>query len=142
MSDLAECDLCGKRAEIYGMRHKDCVEKEFGMKEDESKERDTITEYEWQDFVLALPLTMRPRFALLKEMHERLLQAPSFWEGESDRLNKELCEKDVEIMKLKEELRLAVKYLKEGKAKFAPSTTNSFVDDFIAKHEDKVSGPT
>lgn len=100
MSDPENCDICGKRAEVYGMRHKECVEKEYGAE----KERETITEYEWQDFVLALPLTMRPRFALLKEMHERLLQAPSFWEGESDRLNKELCEKDVEIHKLKEEL--------------------------------------
>jgi len=37
------------------------------------------------------------------------------------------------------ELQKAVKYLKEGKAKFAPNTTNSFVDEFIAKHEIKES---
>lgn len=28
----------------------------------------------------------------------------------------------------------AVKYLIEGKAKYAPNTTNSFVDDFIKKY--------
>jgi hypothetical protein len=35
---------------------------------------------------------------------------------------------------LKAKLEKAVQYLKEGKARFAPGTTNSFVDDFIAEN--------
>lgn len=35
---------------------------------------------------------------------------------------------------LVEALKTACNYLEQGKAKFAPSTTNYFVDDFIAKH--------
>jgi hypothetical protein len=44
------------------------------------------------------------------------------------------------IEKLRADLQIAVQYLKEGKIKFAPNTTNSFVDDFIAKHEAKIKG--
>jgi len=44
----------------------------------------------------------------------------------------------VENESLRELLQLAVQYLKEGKAKFRPNTTNSFVDDFIAKHDTKL----
>lgn len=40
-----------------------------------------------------------------------------------------------EIKILKKELSIAVSYLKEAKLKFYPHTTNSFVDDFIKKHE-------
>lgn len=36
---------------------------------------------------------------------------------------------------LKEELATAVRYLREGKAQFTPTTTNSHVDEFIKKHE-------
>lgn len=36
---------------------------------------------------------------------------------------------------LNDEFRKAVKFLREGKAKFTPSTTNSFVDDFLHKWE-------
>ena len=35
---------------------------------------------------------------------------------------------------LRADLELAIKYLREGKAKFAPGTTNSFVDDLLAKY--------
>lgn len=38
---------------------------------------------------------------------------------------------------IKAALTQAVDYLKQGKAKFAPNTTNSFVDDFIAKWDKK-----
>ena len=33
---------------------------------------------------------------------------------------------------LKNKLDIAINYLKQGKARFAPSTTNSLVDEFIA----------
>jgi len=36
---------------------------------------------------------------------------------------------------LKEQLKQAVQYLREGKAKFTPNTTNSFVDEFLKRHE-------
>jgi len=39
-----------------------------------------------------------------------------------------------DIHELREELRTAVNYLRQGKIKYAPHTTNSLVDDFIAKH--------
>ena len=45
-----------------------------------------------------------------------------------------LTEKDLEINYLREQLAEALKLLKAGKAKFAPTTTNSDVDCFIAKH--------
>lgn len=38
------------------------------------------------------------------------------------------------LCKMARELKTAVKYLREGKAKFAPHTDNSFVDDFLKKH--------
>jgi hypothetical protein len=34
------------------------------------------------------------------------------------------------------ELRTAVQYLRQGKARFSPNTTNSLVDDFLNKHKD------
>lgn len=37
------------------------------------------------------------------------------------------------------DLDLALKYLREGKARFTPNTTNSFVDDLLAKYP-RVSG--
>lgn len=37
---------------------------------------------------------------------------------------------------LTEDLKTAVKYLREGKAKFTPNTDNSFVDDFLTKYKD------
>ena len=40
------------------------------------------------------------------------------------------------IQGLEKELKTAVKHLSEGKKKFAPGTTNSFVDDFLKKHEE------
>ena len=40
-----------------------------------------------------------------------------------------------EAAQLKEELKTAVKYLREGKTKFSPSTTNSDVDAFLEKHK-------
>lgn len=36
---------------------------------------------------------------------------------------------------MKEDLRKSIQYLKEGKLKFTPSTTNSLVDDLIKKYE-------
>lgn len=36
---------------------------------------------------------------------------------------------------LEVELMKACKYLREGKERFAPGTTNSFVDEFLEKHE-------
>lgn len=41
-----------------------------------------------------------------------------------------------EAEQLKEELQTAVKYLREGKARFSPNTTNSDVDLFLEKHRD------
>ncbi len=40
------------------------------------------------------------------------------------------------VFDLANELKLAVQYLREGKAKFTPGTTNSHVDDFLSKHLD------
>ena len=42
-----------------------------------------------------------------------------------------------EITELKVALGTAIKYLKEGKKKFAKHTTNSLVDDFLEKWEEK-----
>ncbi len=39
------------------------------------------------------------------------------------------------VRELVADLEAAVKYLREGKAKFAPNTDNSFVDDFLKKYE-------
>ena len=39
----------------------------------------------------------------------------------------------------KDELVIALKYLKMGKAQFAPSTTNSDVDCFLTKHKHLLS---
>ncbi len=33
-----------------------------------------------------------------------------------------------------EKLKTAIKFLNEGKAKFSPNTTNSFVDDFLKEN--------
>lgn len=41
-----------------------------------------------------------------------------------------------EAKQIKEELKTAVKYLREGKAKFSPHTTNSDVDVFLEKYKD------
>lgn len=41
------------------------------------------------------------------------------------------------IGEIETDLTLAIKYLKEAKARFAPSTTNSFVDDLIAKYSEE-----
>jgi len=41
-----------------------------------------------------------------------------------------------EVELLKAELKTAVRYIWEGKARFSPSTTNSDVDVFLAKHKD------
>lgn len=43
-----------------------------------------------------------------------------------------------EITHLRADLMLAIKYLKEAKAKHAPNTTNSFVDDLINKYSAEV----
>jgi len=40
----------------------------------------------------------------------------------------------------KAELATALLYLKQGKAKFTPNTTNSFVDDFLQKHAGLLDG--
>lgn len=40
-----------------------------------------------------------------------------------------------EIEALEAKLAKAVQFLREGKAKFTPNTTNSFVDDFLADYE-------
>ena len=52
---------------------------------------------------------------------------------ERDRLSKELA-------KAREAISEAVKYLQEGKARFAPDTTNSFVDEFIEKWNEAADG--
>ena len=40
----------------------------------------------------------------------------------------------------KAELATAILYLRAGKAKFTPNTTNSFVDDFLQKHAGLLDG--
>lgn len=35
---------------------------------------------------------------------------------------------------MKEDFAKAIQFLREGKAQFAPNTTNSFVDDLLAKY--------
>lgn len=44
-------------------------------------------------------------------------------------------EKEERIKELEERLRVAVLYLREAKAKFAPNTTNSLVDTFIKEYD-------
>lgn len=48
-------------------------------------------------------------------------------------------EKLDKVERLNRELKIAVTYLKVGKDKFTPNTTNSFVDDFINKHRGLIS---
>jgi len=50
-------------------------------------------------------------------------------------LSKHLDSMAAERDALRAKLAKAVQYLKEGKARFSPHTTNSFVDDFIAENE-------
>lgn len=50
-------------------------------------------------------------------------------------LNKEYAALQEENKRLREALEKAVAYLEEGKRKFTPHTTNSFVDDFIKQHK-------
>ena len=45
-----------------------------------------------------------------------------------------LAECIAEIQRLKDELKTAVMYLKQGKLLYSPRTTNSLVDDFLKKH--------
>jgi hypothetical protein len=40
----------------------------------------------------------------------------------------------------KNDLERAIQYLREGKAKYAPNTTNSFVDELIAKYSEQEAG--
>jgi hypothetical protein len=40
------------------------------------------------------------------------------------------------IRELEKELKIAVRFLNEGKQKFTPNTTNSHVDDFLEKHKE------
>jgi len=42
--------------------------------------------------------------------------------------------------RLQERLKTAVQYLREGKIRFTPGTTNSFVDDFIAAYDAEEPG--
>lgn len=42
-----------------------------------------------------------------------------------------------EYLEMKNDLTKALKYLAEGKQKFTPNTTNSFVDDLLKKYEGK-----
>jgi hypothetical protein len=72
------------------------------------------------------------------------------WIEKAKQLNKEYCEPNstvdsgnlfnntieaiAVIEELKEDLEKAIKYLREGKAKFAPHTSNSFVDDLLVKY--------
>ena len=44
------------------------------------------------------------------------------------------------VAEMEEKLRIAVDYLKQGKKKFAPNTTNSDVDVFISDYESKIKG--
>ena len=41
-----------------------------------------------------------------------------------------------EIRRLNSELKTALMYLKQAKKMWSPSTTNSLVDEFLAKHAD------
>jgi hypothetical protein len=43
---------------------------------------------------------------------------------------------EMKVEELTREIKTAVSLLREAKLKFYPNTTNSFVDDFIKKHED------
>lgn len=45
-----------------------------------------------------------------------------------------------ENIELKDKLKTAIKYLKEGKAKFTPNTTNSDVDYFIERNSHYSAG--
>ena len=58
--------------------------------------------------------------------------------GRSD-FRKALKEARAKILQLEGEIEIAVRYLKEGKARFSPGTTNSFVDDFIERHSAKTT---
>jgi len=50
---------------------------------------------------------------------------------EIDRQRSEITRLTAELAKAREAIGEAVKYLQEGKKRFAPNTTNSFVDEFI-----------
>jgi hypothetical protein len=48
--------------------------------------------------------------------------------------------KDAEIERLREVLRHAIRLIRQGKAKFAPHTTNSEVDEFLLRHDSHEGG--
>ena len=54
-------------------------------------------------------------------------------------MNSEICEECLDLIKeldrLKELLNEAISYLREGKAKFSPHTTNSHVDVFLSRFD-------
>lgn len=52
-------------------------------------------------------------------------------EAKIHQLNKDRYKSDIKVDQLQNKLYEAVKYLEEGKRRFAPHTTNSFVDEFI-----------
>jgi hypothetical protein len=58
-------------------------------------------------------------------------------------MNPNICQDCLDLIRerdeLKEQLAEAVSYLREGKAKFAPTTTNSHVDVFLAQYYAKES---
>lgn len=71
------------------------------------------------------------------------MNGPSIYAPEYLRLQKDtqlhgiadMIETQIKTMQyLREDIQKAVQYLREGKAKFAPETTNSLVDDLIAKY--------
>jgi hypothetical protein len=47
---------------------------------------------------------------------------------------------EAEVERLRSDLSEAVRYLREAKEKFTPNTTNSLVDDFLAKIDDREVG--
>ena len=78
-------------------------------------------------------------YAELKEVHENtvignFLDKDGKWEPMHEHYRQqraELARLTAELAKAREAIGEAVKYLQEGKKRFAPNTTNSFVDEFI-----------
>lgn len=68
----------------------------------------------------------------------RACEADGYPKMAEESLNQIAVLKD-ENERLRKRLDEAVDYLKQGKARFAPTTTNSFVDDFLYRHGDETA---
>jgi len=66
-----------------------------------------------------------------KELDHPCRDTCSGWKQGYDKGCQDALKHNPVVLWLVEDLTVAIKYLKEGKARFTPNTTNSFVDELI-----------